>query len=93
MNIETVASNLRSTIAGKETLLVTYENPLVGRHTAGGQMAMNMMVEVLKVNIDELKRILADIELCCEKTAADSWAAEPDRSGGWLPDSEIEPWR
>jgi hypothetical protein len=67
MNIQTVADNLRRTIARKEMMLATYENPSVGRHSAGGQAAMTATVEFLKINIDELKRVLQDVEQCIEK--------------------------
>ena len=69
MNIQTVAQNLRNTIAGKEMLLDTYENPMVGRQNASSRMAMNMMIEILKTNIAELKRILQDVEQCVKETA------------------------
>ena len=89
MNIETVAQNLRNTIAGKEMLLATYENPLVGRQDAGGRMAMDMMIEVLKMNIGELKRILEDVEKCVADDVEQSWRDNPDRMGGQFTQDEI----
>lgn len=62
MNIQTLAQNLRRTIAGKEMMLATYENPIVGDHSVGSRMAKTATVEFLKINIDELKKILADVE-------------------------------
>lgn len=89
MKLETVRDNLKRTIYGKEMLLETYENPSVGRHNAGSQMAMTATIEFLKVNIDELKKILADIELCTNDADANSWIENPDRMGGQFTQEEI----
>jgi len=67
MNIQTVAENLRRTIARKEMMLATYENPQIGGHSVGAKAAMTATVEFLKLNIAELKRILQDVEQCIEK--------------------------
>jgi hypothetical protein len=69
MNIQTVASNLRNTIAGKELLLGHYqENVKIGvlsnTMKEGEAMAHKATIEFLEINIDELKRILEDIEKC-----------------------------
>ena len=55
MNIQTVADNLRNTIAGKEAMLKG-----VAKDTTYGKIIEQM----LEFNIDELKRILQDVELC-----------------------------
>jgi hypothetical protein len=71
MNIHTVADNLRNTIAGKEALLKDYQclrEPSAVR-------------DYLEINIDELRRILADVEICCKKATEDSWALNPERMG------------
>jgi hypothetical protein len=62
MNIQTVAQNLRNTIAGKEMLLETYKNPSVLTKSI-----RETMTHMLEVNIDELKRVLQDVEQCIEK--------------------------
>jgi archaellum component FlaC len=62
MNIQTVANNLRRTIAGKEMLLETYKNPSVLT-----KPIRETMTHMLEINIDELKKILADVEQCIEK--------------------------
>jgi lantibiotic modifying enzyme len=62
MNIQTVAENLRNTIAGKEMLLETYKNPSVLT-----KQIRETMTHMLEVNIAELKRILEDVEQCIEK--------------------------
>jgi hypothetical protein len=59
MNIQTVAENLRNTIAGKEMLLETYKNPSILTKPIRETMA-----HMLEVNISELKRILQDVEQC-----------------------------
>ncbi len=77
MNIHTVAENLRNTIAGKEALLDEYESKNI------------LLAGMLRVNIDELRRILQDVEQCCEQATAASWATNPDRSGGQFTQDEI----
>jgi methanogenic corrinoid protein MtbC1 len=68
MNIQTVAENLRNTIAGKETMLAEmlqkqYTLPQVEAR------ALSVTMEFLEINIDELKRILQDVEQCMPKVA------------------------
>jgi len=90
MNIHTVAQNLRNTIAGKEHLLNQYNRALEGDKMLYEQkIAVNAASEFVKINIDELRRILQDVEQCCEKATADSWALSPDRSGGQFTQDEI----
>jgi hypothetical protein len=57
MNIQTVAENLRNTIAGKEMLLEEYRT----------QRPHSVAREMLQINIDELRRILQDVEQCIEE--------------------------
>ncbi len=63
MNIQTVATNLRNTIAGKEKALAEYQEARKVA-TMAEDIALYPVVEFLKVNIDELKRILQDVEQC-----------------------------
>ena len=63
MNIETVAENLRNTIAGKELLVAHYRkvaanqgNALDNINTAFAGFVQN--------NVDELRQILKDVEQC-----------------------------
>ena len=58
MNIQTVAENLRNTIAGKETMLSNLNSRRVIDKVA---------IKYLEINIDELQRILQDVEQCIEK--------------------------
>lgn len=69
MNIQTVAENLRNTIAGKETLLTAKKKKLVQRPVLSDDLwfATKATIEFLEINIDELKRILMDVEQCIEK--------------------------
>ena len=61
MNIETLAQNLRNTITGKEMMLYTYKNPSVNPYPKG---VKETMIQMLEVNIAELKGILQDVEQC-----------------------------
>jgi hypothetical protein len=80
MNIHTVKENLIRTIAGKESYLEEVRQARL-RGTDREDIALFATQEMLKINIDELKRILADVEVCCEKATADSWRGV-DRQGG-----------
>ncbi len=71
MNIYTVRENLRKTIAGKEALLAEYEN----------QSEKMVIAGMLRLNIDELKRILQDVEQCCTQASEASWIINPERMG------------
>jgi hypothetical protein len=59
MNIQTVKTNLEKTIAGKEMLLETYKNPSVLT-----KQIRETMTHMLEININELRRILGDVEQC-----------------------------
>jgi cell fate (sporulation/competence/biofilm development) regulator YlbF (YheA/YmcA/DUF963 family) len=65
MNIQTVAENLRNTIAGKEKYLSeVYEQREVSK---GDDIVSFVTAQMLEFNIDELKRILQDVEQCIEE--------------------------
>jgi lantibiotic modifying enzyme len=68
MNIQTVAENLRKTIAGKEMLLETYKNPSVLT-----KQIRETMTHMLEININELKRILEDVEQCEQFNNYEKW--------------------
>ena len=78
MNIQTVAENLKRTIASKEMLLATYENPEVKAYPKAVRETMSTMLEI---NIAELKDILNDVEVCCNQALEASWALNPERMG------------
>jgi hypothetical protein len=66
MNIQTVKTNLEKTIAGKEQMLAQYRTmTLVLRQDESPEIYAT--VKFLEINIDELKRILQDVEQCIEK--------------------------
>jgi hypothetical protein len=67
MNISIVRDNLQKTIAGKESYLanaikIRDEQDL----TLEQEVANYMTIQFLKINIDELRRILTDVESCCQ---------------------------
>ena len=69
MNIETVAENLRNTIKGKEQMLGQYRSALMLSYAGptpppGAEMACIATIQFLEINIDELQRILQDVEQC-----------------------------
>jgi hypothetical protein len=80
MNIHTVAENLRNTIAGKEK----YQEELaIAAQTAEfpETTAIDAMVMMLDVNLEELKRILQDVEQCCQQHTEMGWQINPERMG------------
>ena len=87
MNLQTVITNLKNTIAGKEMLLDSYKNPSVNPYP---KFVKEAMIDFLEVNIAELKRILADVEQCVAKDVEQSWRDNPDRSGGQFTQDEID---
>ena len=89
MNIQTVADNLRNTIAGKEKYLAECKDALdKGIASTGVHIAVDTTREFLEINIGELRRILADVEVCVDqfeklkKENSDmGWQINPDRMG------------
>lgn len=69
MNIQTVASNLRTTIAGKERHLKTLNRTLATADLDDTERTVIKTTSMfLEVNLDELRRILQDVEQCIEET-------------------------
>jgi hypothetical protein len=67
MNIQTVKTNLEQTIAGKEQYRDEVRKMLNdhGKYLTVREKDLQMQMEsFLVVNIDELKRILQDVEQC-----------------------------
>lgn len=75
MNIETVQENLRRTIANKEAMLSSHNAFLKSSGMGGIEgSVVYATVEFLKINLDELKAILKDVEQCIpEKTETEPW--------------------
>ena len=72
MNIQTVTNKLRATIAAKEQQMKTLGSDLLcGDYV--DRTATVTTIEILKINITELKRILQDVEQCIEKDVEQSW--------------------
>ena len=59
MNLQTVADNLRRTIAGKERHLAAMRT-----QSESLSLGWHAIVGMLEINIDELKSILQDVEVC-----------------------------
>ena len=80
MNIHTVRDNLIKTIAGKEKYLdeVRTARCIADRRE---DIALHAVQELLKVNIDELRAILQDVEVCCQQHSEMGWALNPERMG------------
>jgi hypothetical protein len=87
MNIQTVASNLRNTIAGKEQLVAHYREVAANQGTPGN---INfVMATFVQDNIDELKRILQDVEQCAPKNIYN----DMDPGGDYLDGTMIKMFR
>ena len=63
MNIQTVAENLRNTIAGKEMLLASYQGPMDNCT----EFVKKTTIHFLEINIAELERVLQDVEQCIDE--------------------------
>jgi hypothetical protein len=73
MNIQTIAENLRNTIAGKEKYLVSLNDVLAGHHlTPTERTVCATTAKFLEVNLTELRNILASVEACEDQLAADA---------------------
>jgi hypothetical protein len=74
MNIQTVADNLRKTIAGKEQLYANHAQEMRKLYGSTEEDSYTKLavclssMEYLRINIDELKRILQDVEQCIPKS-------------------------
>lgn len=77
MNINTVAENLKKTIAGKEAYLEQMRKDIVQYN----QTVNYAVAKMLELNINELKVILHDVEKCAEQFNLMSWEINPERMG------------
>ena len=71
MNVYQVRDNLKNTIKNKRELLVDISD----------DSSDDLVAQFLNINIDELERILIDVEICCEQPTRDSWISNPERMG------------
>ena len=83
MNIYTVRDNLVNTIAGKEELLEQYKKAslIAVRNDTPDRVTIGAMAGFLSTNIDELRKILADVEVCCTQYSEMGWMINPERMG------------
>ena len=58
MNVYQLRDNLKNTIKNKRELLVAMSD----------KSSEDLVAQFLKINIDELERILVDVEICCEQS-------------------------
>ena len=62
MTLEEVKKNLVTTINGKKMLLQSYKDDMADDWFE--DLATHATIQFLEININELERILIDIELC-----------------------------
>lgn len=72
MNIQIVAENLKKTIADKVKHQVELEYALK-LSTMAESMALTATLAYLQINLEELKRILQDVEQCQESKNYEKW--------------------
>lgn len=80
MKIHEVQENLKNTIAGKEAYLAR-ENENRQSEDAHVRMVAYTVTKMLEVNIEELKRILQDVDKAVEQYNELGWALNPERMG------------
>jgi hypothetical protein len=94
MNIYTVRDNLKKTIEGKQRHLEGLQECIRQLDALDDQgdtwFRATVTVEFLAVNLEELGKILADVEQCCERATEQSWRDNPDRMGGQFTQDEID---
>ena len=71
MNIDTVKTNLDRTIAGKVEFLKTLKSELVCGDHALPREAQITLIQMIELNINELRMILNDVVQC--KAAPPEW--------------------
>ena len=71
MDVYQLRDNLKNTIKNKRELLVAMSDVSFD----------DLVVRFLKINIDELERILVDVEICCKQSTRESWISNPERMG------------
>ena len=78
--IYTIKQNLENTIKGKEAYLeeVRQARSLANREEDNALFATQ---EFLKININELKVILNDVNKACEEHSLAMWEINPERMG------------
>jgi hypothetical protein len=91
MNLYTLRDNLKRTITNKELLLARTKHAIYNQ--TGEALVLNVTRDFLEINLDELKKILADVELCYKKESDESWVTNPDRMGGSSTPEDFEQYK
>lgn len=65
MTIDKIRENLQNTIKGKELYLESIRKSIRTKSRVDAAM-LGCAAEALRINLDELKKILKDVEECCE---------------------------
>lgn len=76
-----IAENLKNTIAGKEAYMAELQKKHIKAFDSANAAAISATIEFLKININELKVILFDVEKACEEHSLMSWEINPERMG------------
>lgn len=71
MTIYKIRDNLKNTIRSKERYLSTLGS--TRDMNTGAAMAVEATRLMLEINVDELKKILADVEEVCKTAPASEW--------------------
>lgn len=87
MTLEEVKNNLVNTINAKKSLLKAYEDDKADDWFE--DLVTNASIQYLEININELERILIDIELCMNDKNASSWVGCVDRMSGAFDEREL----
>lgn len=61
MSLQSIKTNLENTIYGKEQFLVRIQSDELVEPGSNFALALNVMIQVLELNISELKNILEDV--------------------------------
>ena len=79
--IYTIQKNLENTIAGKEAYLAKMQIKAIKAEDNANMAAAFATIEFLKININELKVILNDVNSAAEEFNLMMWEINPDRMG------------
>ena len=71
MDVYQLRDNLKNTIKNKREYLAEIS----------GDPHYSEFVPLLNIIIDEMERILVDVEICCEQSTRASWISNPERMG------------
>ena len=77
MNVYQLRDNLKNTIKNRREL-----RELLDDFELLNDSSVALVARFLNTNIDELERILDDVEMCCdEHSTRESWISNPERMG------------